>query len=52
MIKQTLEYQQEKDDYKEQYAAENNITLIIIPYTEKDNLEEYITKIIGELNDR
>lgn len=37
-----------RDDLKEQFAAENNIKLIIIPYTEEDNLEKYITKILGE----
>lgn len=31
-----------RDAFKEQYCAENDIRLIIIPYTEEGNLREYI----------
>jgi hypothetical protein len=36
----------QRDLDKVQYAKENNIRLIIIPYTEEKNLEEYISKYI------
>ena len=35
-----------RDDYKEQFAAENDITLLIIPYNEKYNLEAFIENLI------
>ena len=31
-----------RDDFKEQYALEHDVKLIIIPYTEKDNLHNFI----------
>lgn len=36
------------DDFKEQYALENNIRLIIIPYTQNNNLEKYIQNLISQ----
>jgi hypothetical protein len=36
---------QKRDDLKEQFAAENNIQLIIIHYTQENNLEVFINKI-------
>jgi len=43
--KQIFLEQQQKDKDKIQYAKENNIKLIIIPYTEKNNLSEYIERL-------
>ena len=40
--------QQIRDHYKEQYAKKNSITLLVIPYTKKDNLKEYIDSLIKE----
>lgn len=37
---------QKRDDLKEQFCAENNIKLIIIPYTKQNNLERYINETI------
>jgi thiol-disulfide isomerase/thioredoxin len=37
---------QKRDDLKEQFAAENNIRLIIIPYTEERNLQNYIINLV------
>ena len=39
--------QQVRDHYKEQYAKEHCITLLIIPYTENENLEEYINLFVN-----
>ena len=50
-IEQNFIKQQQRDDLKEQFAAENNIKLIIIPYTENDNLEKFILSLPGECND-
>jgi hypothetical protein len=44
-VKMDFERQKQYDDLKKQYAIENNIELIIIPYTESNNLEEYIQTI-------
>ncbi len=44
--KTTFEYQKEKDKYRKQWCKENNIKLIIIPYTEKSNLKQFI---LGEI---
>lgn len=38
--------QLQRDDFKEQYAAENNIQLIIIPYTESSNIKTYILNLV------
>jgi len=43
--KQFLEAQL-RDNFKEQFAAENDIKLLIIPYTKSNNLEEYIEELI------
>jgi len=40
--------QQISDHYKEKYAKENGITLYVIPYTENNDLEEYIMEITQE----
>jgi len=40
----------QRDLDKINYVKENNIKLIIIPYTEEKNLEDYITKQIDILN--
>jgi DNA-directed RNA polymerase subunit RPC12/RpoP len=40
--------QQRRDDLKEQYCAERDIKLLIIPYTENDNLENYINNLSME----
>jgi thiol-disulfide isomerase/thioredoxin len=42
--------QLERDESKVRYAKENNIILLIIPYTESDNLEEYINELISRSN--
>jgi predicted nucleic-acid-binding Zn-ribbon protein len=42
--------QRKSDIVKKQYAKDENITLLIIPYTEKKHLEEYITKLLEENN--
>lgn len=41
---------QKRDDLKEQFAAENNIQLIIIPYTQENNLEVFINRISKKEN--
>ena len=38
-----------RDGIKEYYAKENNIILLIIPYTEQNNLNNYINKLISEV---
>jgi hypothetical protein len=40
--------QLKRDDLKEQYCAERDIRLLIIPYTEYKNLESYINQLIIE----
>jgi hypothetical protein len=35
----------QRDLDKIEYARENNIKLLIIPYTEEKNLEDYITNL-------
>lgn len=42
-------YYRQKDRDKEQYCIENNIKLYIIPYTEKTNIENYITMLLREI---
>jgi len=39
-----FEYQQEKDMFKHKWCIDNNIKLIVIPYTEKKTLNQYIEK--------
>lgn len=38
-----------RDDFKEQFCIENNIKLIIIPYTESNNLEIFIQNLLEEM---
>ena len=46
-----LKIQQERDERKNQWCAENNIRLIRIPYTEYDNLTiEYLLSFFPELS--
>ena len=40
--KEIFELAQQRDKIKEQYCVENNITLIIIPYTEENKLKLFI----------
>ena len=40
---------QERDRIKEQYCIDNNIKLIVIPYTENKNLYKYIDTQISEI---
>lgn len=41
---------QERDAIKKAYCVKNNICLIIIPYWEKDNMEQYISNKMKEKN--
>lgn len=43
-----LSYQQENDKIKDEYAKENNIKLLRIPYWEFDNIEEIILSVLNE----
>lgn len=48
----SLKETQERDARKEKYCAENNIRLIVIPYTMKPNtIEEIIKNLFCEFND-
>jgi len=38
-----------QDAFKEQYCAERDIKLLIIPYTEENNLEKYIDGLLEEI---
>jgi hypothetical protein len=44
--KEDFEYQKEKDSYKKQWCLDNGIKLIVIPYTELNNLNQYIEREI------
>lgn len=44
--------QQERDRRKEAYCEDNGIKLIIIPYTELETLEEFITTKVDQLTSR
>jgi uncharacterized Zn-finger protein len=44
--KEIFEVAQKRDGLKEEYCVLNNIKLIIIPYTEDENLEEYIKQLL------
>jgi thioredoxin-related protein len=45
-VKGTFEAGQKRDNYKAEYCLINNIKLIIVPYKESKNLEEYIKSIV------
>ena len=47
--KRQFDLAQLRDDLKEQYCAENNIKLLIIPYTEYKNLEKYIDQLLQDV---
>ena len=48
----SLKETQERDSRKEKYCAENNIRLVVIPYTMKPNtIEEIIKNLFCEFND-
>ena len=40
---------QERDRKKEQYCIENNIQLLLIPYTEEKKLDSYITSLVENI---
>ena len=45
---QKFERQKQRDIEAQKYCLENHITLLIIPYTADNNLEQYITTIIKQ----
>lgn len=54
-VKQHFEISQHRDNIKREYCKKNNISLIEVPYWEKDNMESFllheIKKINGDTND-
>lgn len=49
--KEKLEVQKERDERKNKWCKDNNITLIRIPYTEYDNLTiKYLLSLFPELS--
>ena len=49
-LQKNLEYTQRNDSIKNQYCKDNNIPLYRIPYTEYDNIESILDKILSENN--
>lgn len=47
-VQQLFEYTQQNDQIKNQYAKDNNWTLIRIPYTEYDNIEQILAEYIEQ----
>lgn len=47
-VQQLFEYTQQNDNIKNQYAKDNNWTLIRIPYTEYDNIEQILAEYIEQ----
>ena len=49
-VQQLFNYTQQNDNIKNQYAKDNNWTLIRIPYTEYDNIEQILDSYLEEKN--
>lgn len=47
-VQQRFEYTQQNDQRKNQYAKDNNWTLIRIPFTEYDNIEQILAEYIEQ----
>lgn len=45
-VQQLFEYAQQNDQIKDQYAKDNNWTLVRIPFTEYDNIEQILANYI------
>lgn len=47
-LQELFEYTQQNDQIKDQYAKDNNWTLIRIPFTEYDNIEQILAEYIEQ----
>jgi len=50
--KEQLKITQQRDEIKNKYCKDNDITLLRIPYWEKDNIEKLVIQFINELKSR